>query len=266
MIPIFPDRNVGPAAYKAIAEHGKLLVSNVFFTFQGEGPYAGQPAVFVRLSGCNLGSKSECPWCDADYRFDKGAVFSASNLAARIRFHDKARLIVLTGGEPLLQMSSLVPVMIEVERLNRANYTWQFETNGVLLDLRMIEDLDELGLDFFFVISPKIIGGKYQPLPDFLEDFVDRVALKYIVSADPDSSYHKLPTYTVPHNTRIYLSGQTEYGPGDVLSSPGLPVSLFRMSEEGRQRTSENWAYAAKLALDRGYRVSLQTHLLAGVE
>jgi len=271
MIPIFPDKNVGPAAYTHLNMKGfqKLLVSSIFYTIQGEGPHAGRPAVFVRLAGCNLGDKTVCPWCDSSFEYDKGAVFSASNLAARIRgHHDKTNLVVVTGGEPLLQWKALFEVMQEVEALNAKQYIWQFETNGVLLHAEMIAQSRVANLDVFFVVSPKVIGGKYQPLTSAMIAAYETFALKYIVSADPASLYHTLPqeAHAVQAWVPVYISGQTEYGPDDKLATPGHPISLFGLSPLGQAQTAANYAHAAKLALKYGMRTSFQTHLLAGVE
>lgn len=270
MIPILPDRNVGPAAYATLAQENKLLVSNIFYTFQGEGPYTGQPALFIRLAGCNLGDKKACPFCDADFLYDKGTVLEAEKIKEHTQPHwarvGNGGLIVVTGGEPLLQTKALVAAMLHAEDDNATSFTWQFETNGVFLTDALLKQLRRLSFSFTFVVSPKIIGGKYQTLPELQTD-PGEVVFKYVVSADPTSPYHRLPE-GLPTAQLIYVSGQTEYGPEDELSHPGHPVNLFGMSEAARKHTAANWAYAAKLALERGYgyRVSFQTHLLAGVE
>ena len=49
---------------------GLLAVHSIFYTIQGEGPFAGETAVFVRLAGCNL----QCPLCDTDYTSDRRMV------------------------------------------------------------------------------------------------------------------------------------------------------------------------------------------------
>jgi 7-carboxy-7-deazaguanine synthase len=75
-----------------------LSVNEVFFSIQGEGSRAGRPCVFVRLTGCPL----RCVWCDTAYAFHEGERRDEAELAAELqRF--PARLLCLTGGEPLAQ-------------------------------------------------------------------------------------------------------------------------------------------------------------------
>jgi 7-carboxy-7-deazaguanine synthase len=75
-----------------------LVVNEVFFSIQGEGTRAGRPCAFVRLTGCPL----RCVWCDTAYAFHEGRRRDAADLLAEIgRF--PARLLCLTGGEPLAQ-------------------------------------------------------------------------------------------------------------------------------------------------------------------
>lgn len=130
---------------------GELLVSEVFGpTLQGEGPSAGQAAVFVRLGGCNL----RCRWCDTGYTWNHERYDLSAELTVR-RTEDVAhdvlalgpRLVVLTGGEPALQAH-------EAARLARivtaAGARMEIETNGTA----SLEGLESLvGL---IVASPKL--------------------------------------------------------------------------------------------------------------
>jgi 7-carboxy-7-deazaguanine synthase len=75
-----------------------LTVNEVFYSIQGEGSRAGRPCVFVRLTGCPL----RCVWCDTAYAFHEGARRDAEVLCAELRSFP-ARLLCLTGGEPLAQ-------------------------------------------------------------------------------------------------------------------------------------------------------------------
>lgn len=275
MIPINVDRNVGPAAYRPLVEQKQLLVTSMFYTFQGEGPYAGRPALFLRMAGCNLGDKTWCPWCDTRFNFDEGHALSvrglASSIDAELTKRVEPEVIVVTGGEPLLQWPMLRE-LIAAMTVDRPYLVWQFETNGVLLTKEMLDDVERHSVRF--VVSPKMIGGRYQALP--IVDWADalrwgRISLKYVVSADQKSPYHHLPEHFNWKNSRIprvgiYLSGQTEYGPQDPSTRPGAPVSLGDLDPVALAQTLRNNAYAAKLALQHGCRVSFQTQLLAGVE
>lgn len=118
-------------------------VKEIFYTLQGEGARAGRPAVFCRFSGCNLWSGREedradarCTFCDTDFvgtdgngggRFaDAGALADAIEAlwphgAARERY------VVLTGGEPVLQIDSAL-----LDALHARNFEIALETNATL--------------------------------------------------------------------------------------------------------------------------------------
>ena len=95
-----------------------MKVNEIFYSLQGEGYHSGTPAVFVRLSGCNL----RCPFCDT--RHDTGEEMTDEAIAAAVSRHP-ARLTVITGGEPSLQ---LTPTL--VHRLHALGKYVAVETNG----------------------------------------------------------------------------------------------------------------------------------------
>lgn len=112
---------------KETTTRGTLEVVSVFFTIQGEGPFAGRPAVFVRLAGCNL----KCPMCDTNYTVGRKAV-TVGDLVKRVasvvpKTLHRRPVVVITGGEPFRQ--NLGPFVLA---LNLAQYQVQVETNGTI--------------------------------------------------------------------------------------------------------------------------------------
>lgn len=118
-------------------------VKEIFYTLQGEGANAGRPAVFCRFAGCNLWTGREqdratavCRFCDTDFVGTDGTLsgkFSdAAALTARIADQwpasDKAhRFVVLTGGEPLLQVDDEL-----IAALHGQGFRIAVETNGTI--------------------------------------------------------------------------------------------------------------------------------------
>lgn len=95
-----------------------MKVNEIFYSLQGEGRFTGTPAVFLRLSGCNL----RCPFCDTDH-FD-GEEMSPGEILEHIA-EFPSRHLVVTGGEPSLQLDAEF-----VGMLHEAGWFVQVETNG----------------------------------------------------------------------------------------------------------------------------------------
>lgn len=98
-----------------------LLITEIFHSLQGETSLVGVPFVFVRLTGCNL----RCTYCDSAYAFKGGTKYTITEILEKIAPF-KAKHVLLTGGEPLLQR----PVPELLTRLNEAGYSVSIETHG----------------------------------------------------------------------------------------------------------------------------------------
>ena len=96
-------------------------INEIFYSLQGEGFHTGRPAVFVRFAGCNL----RCPFCDTD--FSHSEPMTAEQIARRVFDYSTHphTLIVLTGGEPSLQVDNEL-----VDALHAHQQTVTIETNG----------------------------------------------------------------------------------------------------------------------------------------
>ena len=115
-------------------------VKEVFLTLQGEGMQAGRRAVFLRFAGCNLWSGREqdradaqCNFCDTDFvgtDGENGGRYEAEALADRVQalwVEGEGRLVVVTGGEPMLQLDAAL-----IHALHARGFEIAVESNGTL--------------------------------------------------------------------------------------------------------------------------------------
>lgn len=131
-------------------------VKEIFYTLQGEGANAGTPAVFCRFAGCNLWSgreddraQAQCTFCDTDFvgtDGDGGGRFETpEDLVARCTAAlggvPGPHLVVLTGGEPMLQVDTAL-----IEAFHAADFAVAIETNGTI---PVNDDID------WICVSPK---------------------------------------------------------------------------------------------------------------
>lgn len=187
-----------------------LVISEVFGpTLQGEGPSAGRPAGFVRLGRCNLA----CDWCDTKYtwdweNYDPHEELHTEQVATVLEQLDAmgVGMLVVTGGEPLLQQRNLPPLLQEV----KARGWWvEVETSGTIAPILGPDLVDR------FNVSPKLANsGNRQSRPyrpDVLRSFQEsgRAVFKF-VAQDPsdllevDSMVDECglePVYVMPEGT-----------------------------------------------------------------
>lgn len=130
-----------------------MVVSEIFFSIQGESTRVGRPCVFVRFTGCDL----RCTWCDTTYAFKGGRKLERAAILEEVARHP-TRYVTLTGGEPLLQKE--LPELA-AELLARG-YEVAVETHGQV-------PWDRLPAEVIKVVDVKAPGSGEEAKPADLE-------------------------------------------------------------------------------------------------
>jgi 7-carboxy-7-deazaguanine synthase len=121
----------------ATATPGRLKITEIFHSLQGEADSVGQPTVFVRLTGCPL----RCQYCDTAYAFTGGEWLSLDAIVSRVR-ELAQRHVCVTGGEPLAQKGCLALLTL----LCDAGLRVSLETSGAVpldgVDPRVVKVVD----------------------------------------------------------------------------------------------------------------------------
>ena len=143
-------------------------VNEIFYSIQGEGEFAGTPAVFVRFPGCNLA----CPWCDTDH--SHGVEMTLADIEKKVGELLAGRdgaIIVLTGGEPALQLHDDEPMFF--------GFTARIciETNGTLPVPDWVD---------WITVSPKNELSPVVPRPSELKFVFEPEHIPYYLSLEAE--------------------------------------------------------------------------------
>lgn len=230
--------NIQPIEKRVEGDGNTLDVHSIFFTIQGEGPYTGYPAVFIRLAGCNL----QCPGCDTEYTTGRETL-TVQQIVARIeRTYSHARnlrpLIVITGGEPFRQNLAVLCRMLT------RWYRVQIETNGTL----GIDNPDAFQ-NVDIVCSPKAGKVHYSIV-------AHATCFKYVLhykSVDPNDG---LPILALDHSA----------SPKVFRPPLGATVYLQPMDCKDPVVNKLNQEAVLRSCLQYGYILQLQVHKLLEVE
>lgn len=151
---------------------GELIVTEIFYSIQGESSYAGLPCAFVRLTGCPL----RCAWCDTAYSFKGGKRLSIAAIQEEISKY-KTSLVELTGGEPLAQENSLELM----ESLLASGYKVLIETSGS-------EDIAKVPKDVCIIMDIKCPASKMHEkmLWSNLDHIKSSDELKFVIASRDD--------------------------------------------------------------------------------
>lgn len=148
-----------------------MRVTEIFFSIQGEGSRAGLPCVFVRFTGCDL----RCGYCDTAYAFHGGREMSREEILAEVARHP-SRLVLLTGGEPLLQRE--LPALAEDLLARGCEVT--IETHGQL-------PLDALPREVVRIVDVKTpASGEVTTDFGYLATLAPQDEVKFVVCSEDD--------------------------------------------------------------------------------
>lgn len=219
-----------------------LKVHSIFATIQGEGPYCGRPAIFIRLWGCNL----QCPNCDTEYSNRYQFFFSPEELLARVimlRAGREITTVVITGGEPLRQLA----IYPAISMLSRNGYSVQIETNGTY-------DIPE---PYVWLFIPGRAMLVCSPKTGRVSKSVAKMAyaFKYVASAG-NMHTDGLPLNALGHPAK------------PMLARPPKDKLVYLQPEDSKREgdNARNMEAVVNSCLEHGYTLQLQIHKILGVE
>ncbi|MEM1025358.1 MAG: radical SAM protein [Myxococcota bacterium] len=195
----------------------RLRITEIFHSIQGESTRAGWPCTFLRLTGCNL----RCSWCDSEYTFKGGTWMEVDEIMARVEA-EPARLVEITGGEPLLQPS----VAVLARRLLARGYEVLCETSGE----RDISILPE-GVARIMDLKAPSSGESERTDWANLERLRPGDEIKIVVAdrADFDWALEQLQRHDLLARAPLSMSpawGRSADGLADWILATGLPIRL----------------------------------------
>lgn len=239
--------NIQKPEPRAKGDGSTLDFHSMFFTLQGEGPYSGHRAIFVRLAGCNL----QCPGCDTEYTEGRKELTAFSlgwevlYLARENGIGDLADvLVVITGGEPLRQkIGDFVGGL-----LARGFRKIQIESNGVFAPDEVLERcLTRYSTNVKLIVSPKTkrVHERTAELA---------FAFKYVLDHRSVSEDDGLPILALEHPA----AGGVARPP--LMNTPPIYVNPFDAGDV--EENKKNLAAVAQTCMKFGYIAGIQLHKL----
>ena len=212
-----------------------MKVNEIFYSLQGEGVYTGTAAVFLRLSGCNM----KCWFCDTKGH-EQGTEMTEEEIAERVSQYP-ARHIVITGGEPTMQLNARLTRL-----LHEKGFYIQIETNGAL----PLKDGTEVD---WITCSPKGNEIKIQRIDELKLLFIKEYLEKY---KEVKASQRCLQPLDEGGQEVQTLASQA--GSSPRLRRAELGTSRFASSRGGNEVISYIKEHPQ-------WRLSLQTHKLINI-
>ena len=248
-------------------DDGHYEVQEVFYTIQGEGPFTGCPAVFVRMSGCNL----RCAFCDTDFTSSAWRP-TLGRLVERIEWEDRdhamASLVVITGGEPMLQELGL----LVCDLIGRGHQV-QIETAGTVWpsSFNMAPALAALHSGRLSIVCSPKTGNVHRRITETCKHW------KYIIGHDTLLDHAMLPRESPQDkqqlvlyrpdrptsDTTIWVQPQEHYDVTVAMPTQTEPGGVRSVRNEGASKAAVQ--RCTNIAMAMGYRLSLQTHKLLGL-
>ena len=195
-----------------------MRVTEIFHSIQGESTFAGQPCVFVRLTGCPL----RCTWCDTEYAFYGGSGQSIEQILAKVESYG-CRLVEVTGGEPLAQPESLTLIT----RLCERGFDVLIETSGAI-------DTAAVDMRAHVILDVKCPGSGMSDRMHWpnLDRLTGKDEVKFVLTdrSDYDWACHVLAQYELASRCPVLMS--PVFGSLDVrqlaewILADRLPVRL----------------------------------------
>lgn len=292
---MFGTNSITGKSFFKDAPKDSLFVTSIFFTLQGEGPYAGLPAVFVRLAKCQLA----CNFCDSF--FDDGDWMTFTQINDKITdtiseywtkrvpstqvpkwaVQDGAKLhpdviLVMTGGEPLLQDNITSFMQNNLARFKAV----QVESNGI--PNTVVPD------GVMLVCSPKCaekngVAVKYLAPSKTILERAD--CLKFVMCADETSPYSTIPDWALDWKLQtgkeIYVSPMNVYNSfpqkikllraekGNITmaerSTVDEKINFFEPGLINMDIAAKNHQYVGEYCVEYGLRMNMQIHLFANL-
>lgn len=219
----------------------------IFYTLQGEGPSLGKPALFLRLSGCNL----NCIWCDTPYtwnwedtnnahsekfvREQQQISIEPKEVAELLNQYVPTVMLVISGGEPLTQQSAIAELLehCNVERV-------EIETNGTRAP---IEALKDCHFNVSIKLSNSNVAYNKRIKPNAIEAFlaIENVMFKFVIDSQEDLD-------------------EVEF----IQSEFNIPNSLISLMPQGRsaEEINSKLEWLSEICMRKQYTLTTRLHVL----